>query len=181
MTETPSVSPGIEAQWPTLVGGQTIPYASLAGAVQDRLLKAGLPLESFSHFAVVVADIQETLRTLAERAGAEWKTAEVVWGKAFGCHIACRLQNRVELEVIQPVSPSFLLDSLRERGEGLHHLCFDVQDLEKSVRILKTQGEQLADDRIYNGLHGRICFVKPGRICPLHIELCEAHQRSTHA
>lgn len=163
----------IESQWPLAIGGRKVSYAFLARTVRRRLVAAGLKVTGFSHFALVVFDIQSALNTLAKLTDEEWKRTAVVWGRAFGCHVACRRQDGIEIEVIQPVDPGFLLESLRANGEGLHHVCFNVEDIGLSIRVLKRNGERMADRRIRGGLHGRIGFVQPGRICPIYVEICE--------
>jgi len=47
----------------------------------------------------------------------------------------------VELELIQPITaPTIYHDFLQEKGEGLHHLGFDVKDIEKKLVLCKEMG-----------------------------------------
>ena len=60
------------------------------------------------------------------------------------------------------------------RGEGLHHICLQVDDLETTLASLKAQGVQLIDEEPRDGGQGkRIAFVHPRSMGGVLLELTE--------
>jgi methylmalonyl-CoA/ethylmalonyl-CoA epimerase len=81
--------------------------------------------------------------------------------------------TRVELlEATAPDSP--IAAFLKKRGEGLHHLCFEVADIRATMAALGAAGYQLlwAEPRV--GAHGsEVCFVHPKSAGGVLVELCQ--------
>ena len=63
---------------------------------------------------------------------------------------------------------------LAERGEGIHHFCFEVKNIESAFEELKKKGVQFVQDRPYQGAGGsRIVFIHPRSLGGVLIELKE--------
>jgi len=79
------------------------------------------------------------------------------------------------IELLQATSPdSPIARFLTKRGEGLHHLCLYVDDLEKKLAQLKGSGVRLIDESPRAGAEGsRIAFVHPSGTNSVLIELEE--------
>jgi methylmalonyl-CoA/ethylmalonyl-CoA epimerase len=93
------------------------------------------------------------------------------------------------LELLVPTSSdSPIAGFLAKRGAGIHHLCFEVPDLERALAEYKAQGLRLIDETPRIGAHGkRIAFLHPKSTGGVLIELCEAvpvacapHPRAPH-
>jgi methylmalonyl-CoA/ethylmalonyl-CoA epimerase len=79
------------------------------------------------------------------------------------------------IELVQPASPDSPVGRyLAQRGEGLHHLALEVDDVEASLAELKQQGFRLIDETPRQGAEGRIAFLHPGSTGRVLIELVEA-------
>ena len=67
------------------------------------------------------------------------------------------------LELLEPHGEdSSVAKFLARRGEGLHHICFEVDDIEVSLRELERQGAQLIDRKPRQGAGGHlVAFVHP--------------------
>jgi methylmalonyl-CoA/ethylmalonyl-CoA epimerase len=50
---------------------------------------------------------------------------------------------------------------LARRGEGLHHLCFQTDDVARELEALKAKGVELVDREPRRGLAGLVCFLHP--------------------
>ncbi len=81
----------------------------------------------------------------------------------------------VSMELTEPTNPrSPISKFLEKRGEGVHHLSFEVDDLDGELRRLKDQGFQLIDERPRQGAGGhRIAFLHPRSTNGVLIELSE--------
>lgn len=67
------------------------------------------------------------------------------------------------VELLEPTNPdSSIAKYIEKRGEGVHHLSFEVDDIEKEIARLKKEGFQMIDERPRVGADGfRIAFLHP--------------------
>lgn len=68
--------------------------------------------------------------------------------------------------LVEPISPlrddTKLAKFIRERGEGLHHVAFDVKNIEDVIVDLKKQGFEMIDEKSRPGFGGHlIAFIQP--------------------
>ena len=85
-----------------------------------------------------------------------------------------------EIELIEPVDRDNGVGRfLARRGEGLHHVCFDVADVAASLRDLSARQVALLDAAPRPGLAGRIAFLHPKACAGVLVELAtpEATER----
>ena len=80
-----------------------------------------------------------------------------------------------KIELLQATSPnSPITKFIEKRGEGVHHLAFDVEDLEAEIERLKNEGFELIDDIPKQGAdHKKIAFLHPKSSGGVLIELCQ--------
>ena len=77
-----------------------------------------------------------------------------------------------EIELIEPVEAGAgVARFLEKHGEGLHHLCFETEDVAASLRRLKASGVALIDETPRDGLAGRIGFLHPRACAGVLVEL----------
>ena len=79
------------------------------------------------------------------------------------------------LELVAPTSPESPLSRFLEKhGEGLHHVCIHVDDIEKTLSRLQAAGVKLIDETPRLGAEGnRIAFVHPSGSGGVLVELEE--------
>jgi len=77
------------------------------------------------------------------------------------------------LELVEPLGADApIAKFIAKRGEGLHHVCLRVKDIEKTMADLKAKGVEFIDDRPRQGAHGsRIAFIKPASANGLLVEI----------
>jgi methylmalonyl-CoA epimerase len=82
-------------------------------------------------------------------------------------------ESRFELlEAIRPDSP--IGKFVAKRGEGLHHIAVQVDDIEASLAQLKAAGVRLIDDAPRKGAHNtRVAFIHPAGTHGVLLELVE--------
>ena len=79
-----------------------------------------------------------------------------------------------EIELLQPmVADNGVARYLERKGEGLHHVCFEVDDVESALTSLKQRGTEMIDQQTRIGLAGRICFLHPSAMDGALVELCQ--------
>ena len=84
--------------------------------------------------------------------------------------------GQTRLELLEPTSPeSGGGRFIERRGEGLHHLAFNVTDISGKLQTLKTLGVDLIDQTPREGLSGTIAFVHPRSVFGILTELVESN------
>jgi methylmalonyl-CoA/ethylmalonyl-CoA epimerase len=81
------------------------------------------------------------------------------------------------LELLEPTSAdSPIAKFIEKRGEGIHHICFRVDNIEEHLERLKAQGYRLINEAPVPGAHGcRVAFLHPAAGNGVLIELSEKH------
>jgi methylmalonyl-CoA/ethylmalonyl-CoA epimerase len=84
------------------------------------------------------------------------------------------------LELLEPISTdSPIAKFIEKRGEGIHHICLRVEDLESHLERLKAEGFRLINDAPVPGAHGcRVAFLHPAAGNGVLIELSEKLEKS---
>jgi len=79
------------------------------------------------------------------------------------------------LELLEPSGPdSTIAKYIEKRGEGIHHICLRVDDLEAQLARLKERGYRLINEAPVPGAHGcRVAFLHPAAGNGVLIELSE--------
>jgi methylmalonyl-CoA/ethylmalonyl-CoA epimerase len=79
------------------------------------------------------------------------------------------------LELLEPTSPdSPVARFIEKRGEGVHHLCFRVENIEAELAKLQARGYRLINEAPVPGAHGcRVAFLHPSAGNGVLIELSE--------
>ncbi|MEM1331584.1 MAG: methylmalonyl-CoA epimerase [Planctomycetota bacterium] len=83
--------------------------------------------------------------------------------------------HEVRLELLEPTSPdSTVAGFLEKKGEGLHHVAFTVNGIDKRLSSLEAEGVRLIDKEPRAGAHGaKIGFLHPKSTHGVLTELCE--------
>ena len=67
-----------------------------------------------------------------------------------------------EIELLEPITPGTgVARFLESRGEGLHHVCFETDDVYRELAAAKARGLAVIDQQPRPGLAGLICFLHP--------------------
>ena len=80
-----------------------------------------------------------------------------------------------QLEFIQPTdSNGSVARFIERRGEGLHHICFEVDGLQQKLDALDSEGVELIDKAPQEGLAGMIAFIHPRSTGGVLVELVDS-------
>lgn len=86
-----------------------------------------------------------------------------------------------EIELLEPTrDDTGVAKFLESRGEGMHHICFESDDVDAELEGARQKGIQLIDEKPRLGLAGMICFLHPkanhGVLVEFATPLAEGHQ-----
>jgi methylmalonyl-CoA/ethylmalonyl-CoA epimerase len=117
-------------------------------------------LKKIHHVGIVVADLEKAMSFWRDLLGlALVKTALV---QDQGVKAALLKAGESEIELLEPVvADNGVGRFLARRGGGLHHVCFETEDVEAELSRARAKGIQLIDQQPRPGLAGMICFLHP--------------------
>jgi len=129
-------------------------------------------VKHINHTAIVVKDINESISFYEDLFGVTSGPVEDIEDQGVK---ACLIKiGGTQLEIIQPVqSGTGVAKFLENKGEGLHHIGLEVENIENALEILKTRGVQLVDQQPRHGLSGTIAFLHPRATKGVLIELVQ--------
>ncbi len=93
---------------------------------------------------------------------------------AEGVRIGFLSDGSGQYELLEPLGPETVVARfLERRGEGLHHLCFEVGDLKTALTDLGRAGLELIDRAPRQGVDGQVAFIHPRSCGGVLVELIE--------
>jgi len=130
-------------------------------------------LKKINHIAIAVNDIEEAAKFYQSILGLSLSGVEVV--AAQKARVGFLKIGESNIELVQPAGPdSPLIKFLETKGPGIHHICFEVDDVEAEVKAYLEKGAALIDHKPRPGAHNtRVAFLHPKSSSGVLIELCE--------
>ncbi len=85
------------------------------------------------------------------------------------------LQNGAKIELLESTDPTGVIAKfIEKKGEGMHHIAFEVQDIVAEMARLKSEGFTLLNETPKQGADNKlVCFVHPKDSNGVLIELCQ--------
>jgi methylmalonyl-CoA/ethylmalonyl-CoA epimerase len=130
-----------------------------------------------SHLGLAVRSLQEAGKFYSETLHLPDRGREIIAEQKVIVSMHPLGDGRIEL--LEPTHPdSTVAKFLAKRGEGLHHICFEVADISEALAELKANGIRLIDETPRVGAGGcKIAFLHPESTHGLLIELSEEPQK----
>jgi methylmalonyl-CoA/ethylmalonyl-CoA epimerase len=117
-------------------------------------------LKKIHHVGIVVPNLDQAMLFWRELLGLALVKTAVVQDQ--GVKAALLSAGETEIELLEPITPeSGVSRFLARRGGGLHHVCFETDDIVTELERARTKGLQLIDQQPRPGLAGIICFLHP--------------------
>lgn len=117
--------------------------------------------KGLEHVAIAVKDLEVAVKYYVEVLGLPPPELELVPEQQVRTAIFGHGLGRIEL-ICPTDASSSVAKFLEKRGEGLHHVCVEVEDLVGTLARLKAQGAQLIDETPRPGAGGaKVAFIHP--------------------
>lgn len=117
--------------------------------------------KGLDHVAIAVKDLDRAIELYRQAFGLELEEVEEIPEQQVRTAIFGRGMGRIEL-ICPTSSDTGVARFLEKRGEGLHHICLEVDDIDAAMAELKRRGAPLIDDSPKPGAGGsRVAFVHP--------------------
>ena len=136
-------------------------------------LPGGLGIGKIHHVAVIVRDLDAALELYRDKLGL---TVETVMPIPYDrVTIGFLPVGEVKVELVAPNDDTTgAAKFLESKGEGFHHICFEVPDIQAALDKLAADGLQLIDGTARKGAEGPVAFVHPKSCHGVLVELIEA-------
>ncbi len=130
-------------------------------------------MKKIEHLGIAVRDLEKSNDLYAKLLGTKHYKVESVDSEGVNTSFFKIGQSKIELlEASKPDSP--IAKFIEKRGEGIHHIAFEVADVEAEMKRLSEAGFQLLNEKPKRGADNKlVCFVHPKSANGVLIELCQ--------
>jgi len=135
-------------------------------------------IKKISHIGIAVKNIEEARKLYEEVFGLKVGDIETSEEQKVKIAFIPIGDTRIELlEATDPQSP--IAKFIESRGEGVHHIAFETDNIEAELLRFKEKGLRLIDEKPRPGAHGtKIAFIHPKSTLGVLFELCEVVKES---
>ena len=130
-------------------------------------------LKRIHHIGIAVRDLDAAIALYRDQFGVtEWE--RISMPERHMNVAVCRIGDTM-LEFITPTSDDAAFAKyLREKGEGMHHIAYEVAEVEGALRTVESNGLRLVDEHARPGIHDTcVAFLHPKSTMGVLIELVE--------
>jgi methylmalonyl-CoA/ethylmalonyl-CoA epimerase len=126
------------------------------------------------HIGIAVKDLARSNELFARLFGEAHYKIERVASEHVNTSFFQTGSSKVELlEATDPDSP--IARFIEKRGEGIHHIAFEVEDIQAEMKRLEEQGFQLLNEQPKKGADNKlVCFLHPKSANGVLVELCQS-------
>ena len=124
-----------------------------------------------AHVAILVSNLDEAVKLYEGLFDVKIDKTETVSEQGVKAAILS-LSDGAKLELLEPLPGSNMARMLEKRGEGLHHIAFEVDDVDQELNRLSEKGVELIDKSSRRGVEGMGAFIHPKSIRGVLVELC---------
>jgi methylmalonyl-CoA/ethylmalonyl-CoA epimerase len=130
-------------------------------------------IKKVHHVAIAVKDLKKALSVYTDLFGLTSRVQDL---GEYDLRIGFVEVGEVLIEFLQPTSegdPLGFSAFLKEHGEGLHHIAYEVDDIEKTLARLRENGIRMRDQRPKRGADGMIAFAEKEGMAGVLVEFVE--------
>jgi len=130
-------------------------------------------MNKVEHVGIAVKNLEEANNRFKALLDSESYKTESVESEGVNTSFFKIGETKIELlEATDPESPIFKF--LAKKGEGIHHIAFEVDDIEAEISRLKSEGFEIIGDSPKKGADNKlVCFVHPKSANGVLVELCQ--------
>ncbi len=126
------------------------------------------------HIGIAVKNLEASNELFKKLLGKEHYKTEAVESENVITSFFKIGRSKIELlEASDPSSP--IAKYIDKRGEGIHHIAFEVKDIEKEMKRMEKEGFVLLNEKPKKGADNKlVCFLHPKSANGVLVELCQS-------
>ena len=131
-------------------------------------------IKTLDHIGIAVYDLEGSVRRWQESFNLISEGEEEIPQRGVKVHML-RTPEGIQIELITPLgNDSPVAKSLEKRGEGIHHFCFEVEDIHAAMEGMKKNGIEFVSSSPAKGAEGSlVAFINPKSLNGVLVELKE--------
>jgi methylmalonyl-CoA/ethylmalonyl-CoA epimerase len=130
-------------------------------------------MNKIEHIGIAVKDLEQSCNLYEQLLGVAAYKKETVASEGVDTAFFLTGTNKIEL-LAATSDDSAIASFVRKKGEGIHHLAFEVDDIYAEMERLKREGFVLLSDEPKVGADNKlICFVHPKGTNGVLVEICQ--------
>ena len=131
-------------------------------------------LTKINHIGIAVLSLDDSIPFYRDNLGMAFAGIEEVAEQKV--RVAMLQVGESMIELLEPTSEdSPVAKFIEKNGVGIHHIAYEVADIEAAISKLLADGARMVDETPRNGAHGaRIAFIHPKSSLGVLTELCQA-------
>ena len=130
-----------------------------------------MKIKKIDHIGIVVANITEAAKTYAQNLALPYLHEEV--NEPYHCKIAFLRCGEVLIELIEPTGEGPSKTFLDTHGEGIHHICYEVGDIQEALAKAQEKGMTDYMEAAVGAADSRVFFLKPSAVCGVEREFVQ--------
>ncbi len=130
-------------------------------------------MKKIEHLGIAVKNLEQSINLFEKLLGTPCYKTETVESEGVTTAFFKTGENKIELlEATHNESP--IAKFIDKKGEGIHHVAFDVDDIRAEMQRLKDSGFQLLNEEPKRGADNKlVCFIHPKSAGGVLVELCQ--------
>ena len=127
------------------------------------------------HIGIAVKDLKASTALFERLLGVKPRLVEAPCQKVS--EAIFKVGEGIEIDLVEPTGPdSTVAKFLETRGEGLHHIAFEVDDINSELKAMEEKGIRLIDKEGREGVAGQIGFLHPKSVNGVLVELLQPRE-----
>jgi len=130
-------------------------------------------MKKIEHIGIAVSNLDEANKLYTDLLGVEPYKIEMV--KNEGVKTSFFKSSNTKIELLEGIGEdNAIAKFIKSRGEGIHHIAFEVDDIMLEIKRLKKLGFKIINETPKKGADNKlICFIHPKSTSHVLIELCQ--------
>lgn len=130
-------------------------------------------MKKIDHLGIAVKDLEAARQVYEQALGLKLESVAEV--PTEGVKVAFFAIGETHIELLESISPEGpIAKAIEKRGEGIHHIAFEVEDIHAAMAGARASGLQLLSEQPKPGAHGtQVVFVHPKSTSGVLVELVQ--------
>jgi methylmalonyl-CoA/ethylmalonyl-CoA epimerase len=131
-------------------------------------------MQKAEHIGIAVKSLEQSIPLFEKLLNSECYKTELVESEQV--NTAFFMKEGTKIELLESIDPDGIIARfIEKKGEGLHHIAFEVENIEQEMKRLKNEGFVLLNEKPKHGADKKlVCFLHPKTTNGVLIELCQS-------